>query len=290
MFTSAIQKDHTITGENQISSSPAPLQTASLHASAPSSLFPSLNNHLHHNSLPLLPYHWNKLKSHAHCEGFVEVTHKEYNDLAQKNTFKHVHCNEVTTNADLMPLLWVFTYKFDTDSYLIKYKARLCVHGNLQVTSSETYTATLAAHTFQSLMAIAAVFNLEICQYDAVNVFINSTVDKDVFCECPDGFKQPGLVIQLQQALYSLCQSPLLWYNHLSATFSSLNLLPVPGVTCLFHNDVLLVFFHVDNIVVLAFKQHINNLQMFKSQLLHKYEIQVLGELGWFLGVHIVHK
>jgi hypothetical protein len=33
---------------------------------------------------------------------------------------------------------------------------------------------------------MAAAFDLEIWQYDAVSAFINSCVDEEIFCECPD--------------------------------------------------------------------------------------------------------
>jgi hypothetical protein len=46
--------------------------------------------------------------------------------------------------------MWVFTYKFDDNGYLIKYKARLVIKGDLQCYSihNETYAATLALKTF----------------------------------------------------------------------------------------------------------------------------------------------
>lgn len=39
----------------------------------------------------------------------------------------------------------VFSYKFNEDRYLYKYKARLVVRGNLQDDQGNTYAATLAA-------------------------------------------------------------------------------------------------------------------------------------------------
>jgi Reverse transcriptase (RNA-dependent DNA polymerase) len=87
-------------------------------------------------------------------------------------------------------LLWVFKYKFDTDGYLTKFKARLCVQGDLQSTEQDTYAATLAARTFRALIAIAAAFDLEIQQYDAVNAFVNSKLNEDIYCYSPEGFKR----------------------------------------------------------------------------------------------------
>jgi hypothetical protein len=86
---------------------------------------------------------------------------KEYNDLKRWGTFKSV-LKEEANNEQILPLKWVFKYKFDSDGYLQKLKAQLCVRGDLQITEEETYTVTLAARIFRALMAIAAAFDLEI--------------------------------------------------------------------------------------------------------------------------------
>jgi hypothetical protein len=57
----------------------------------------------------------------------------------------------------LLPLIWVWTYKFDENNHLAKYKARLVARDDLQPASEEsTYAATLAAKSFRTLMACAA--------------------------------------------------------------------------------------------------------------------------------------
>jgi hypothetical protein len=38
-------------------------------------------------------------------------------------------------------------------------------------------------------MAIVVAFDLKIRQYDAVNAFINSILDKKIYCSAPKGFK-----------------------------------------------------------------------------------------------------
>ena len=61
-----------------------------------------------------------------------------------------------------LPVLWMFTYKFDTAGYLTKHKACLCIRGDLQPPiQAETYATTLAAQMFCTLIAITAVFDLE---------------------------------------------------------------------------------------------------------------------------------
>jgi hypothetical protein len=42
---------------------------------------------------------------------------KEYNDLKRRGTFKIV-LKEEASNEQILPLKWVFKYKFNSDGYL----------------------------------------------------------------------------------------------------------------------------------------------------------------------------
>ena len=78
-------------------------------------------------------------------------------------------------SAKLVPLMWVFTYKEAPDGYISRCRSRLVVRGDLQdkATVLSTYAATLASKSFRLAMALAAHFDLEIRQFDVINVFIN---------------------------------------------------------------------------------------------------------------------
>ena len=105
----------------------------------------------------------------------------------------------------------MFTYKLDIDGYLLKYKARLVVQGDLQRSIyKETYAATLVGRIFRVLIAIAAYFDLEIVQFDAINTFTNLLINKVIHIEFPNSFKVHGKLLLLQQALYGLKRSLLL--------------------------------------------------------------------------------
>ena len=83
-------------------------------------------------------------------------------------------------------------------------------------------------------MAIAAAFNLEIQQYNAVNAFTNAKLSKPIYCYCPEGFDQIGYILELLMALYGLKISPLLWYKELTSTLAKFGLKLVLGTNCLF--------------------------------------------------------
>jgi hypothetical protein len=240
----------------------------------------------HRDQLPPPPRSWKELLKHPQHKGFRAAAEKEYRDLERRHTFRVVLR---AADIKLLPLMWVFTYKFDEDGYLTKYKARHCVRGDLQdPTHSDTYAATSAARIFRTLMAIMAAFGLEARQYDAVNAFTNSPLDEDVHCACPEGYAAEGRCLRLLRALYGLRRSPLLWLKEFSTTLRELGLQEVPGEPCLFTNDWLILFFYVDDIVALCRKEHLPQLDAFERDLKVRYEISTLGELNWFLDIRVI--
>jgi hypothetical protein len=59
------------------------------------------------------------------------------------------------------------------------------VRGDQQAKSN---AATLAARSFRVFMAIAARFDLELIQYDAVNEFVHAKLDEDICMKMPQGY------------------------------------------------------------------------------------------------------
>jgi hypothetical protein len=78
---------------------------------------------IHRDDLPPPPRHWKELKHHPHGEQFKAAAYTEFSDCWKKSTFASLDITAENT-ADAVPLMWVFTYKFDEDGYLLKYKAR----------------------------------------------------------------------------------------------------------------------------------------------------------------------
>jgi len=84
-------------------------------------------------------------------------------------------------NQQILDYIWVYTYKFNQDGTFKSCKARLVVRGDQQKpTSQKTYATTLATRSFRIVMAIAARFNLELKQYDAINAFVNAQLEDTV--------------------------------------------------------------------------------------------------------------
>jgi Reverse transcriptase (RNA-dependent DNA polymerase) len=234
---------------------------------------------IHEKDLPPPPRFWKELQRYRYGKEFEKAAEKEYQAINDRGTFKIV---QKTSDITMIPLTWVFTYKLDTDGYLAKFKARICVRGDLQPRNDrDTYAATLAARIFRALMAITAAYNLEAFQLDAVNAFTNSKLDETVYYAFPDGFQQNGKCLLMLRALYGLRRSPLLWLKEFSTTLHNLDLNEIFGQPCLFTtDDGIIIFFYIDDIVLLCRSEDLSKLDKLRTALKQRYKIRDLGKLS----------
>lgn len=236
--------------------------------------------------LPPEPRNWTTLQHHPFVKQFTNAATDEFTKLKKKGTFEFVPRPE---NVQILPLTWVFKYKFDKHGKLSKFKARICVRGDLQDENDlPTRAATLASRNFRMMMSLAAVFDLEIVQFDAVNAFVNSELDEDVYTFFPDGFKEAGKVMKLKRALYGLRRSPRLWQLELTRTLLGLGFSQIPDEECLFVKNGVLLLFFVDDILVFydkATKQA--EFEDIEKGLNDVYDLRKMDKCEWFLNIRI---
>ena len=86
------------------------------------------------------------------------------------------------------------------------------VQGNQQkrINKEEIYIITFARRNFKILMAIATRFNLKMLEYNAVNAFVNTPLNKTIYIKIPMGHKKKRKILHLHKALYGLKKLPLL--------------------------------------------------------------------------------
>jgi hypothetical protein len=85
-------------------------------------------------------------------------------------------------DIQILPLIWVFAYKFDADGMLTKFKARICVRGDIQTLSAEEKrAATLESKTARAVFVLCAIFDLDIHQCDAITAFLNSRLHTEIY-------------------------------------------------------------------------------------------------------------
>jgi hypothetical protein len=186
--------------------------------------------HIHQSQLPPPPKTMKHLNTHMFGSQFRRAQEIEWRDLRAKGVFRKTDKTKATADGEVLPLMWVFRYKTDSDRYLSRLKARLVVREDLQAPLDNTCAATLAIRSFCALIAIANYFDLELKQYDLPTAFLNANINRTLYAETPEAFRHTeGEIMHVIRALYDLKESPALWYNELRRELVKLGLKPVEG-------------------------------------------------------------
>ncbi|EAU36855.1 predicted protein [Aspergillus terreus NIH2624] len=197
---------------------------------------------LHKNDLPPPPANWREAVNSPFRDDWIRAAEVEYQQLTNMDTWTPVSIDSIGPDQRALPLKWVFTYKFDQSGFLSKFKARICVRGDLQpISDLDTRAITLGSRTLRVVLALVAAFDLEAVQLDAVNAFLNSQLDETVYVSPPPGLGPKNRVFKLKKALYGLRRAPFLWQREIGETLKRLGLDPIPEDPCVYVNEFMIL-------------------------------------------------
>lgn len=245
----------------------------------------------HRSQLPPLPTYRTKLEDHPMGKMFQEAEREHLASHNQMRSWSEIPSKKIKrTGQQILDCMWVYTYKLDKHHRLLKCKARLVVRGDQQrnITSQDTYAATLASRSFRMMMAIAAHHDMELKQYDVTNAFVHATMDREVYMRMPRGYQKPGTILQVNKALYGLRISPLLWQREFTTTLKALGFQTVPHEPCCLIKDGVIIFFYVDDIILAYHKEKEQEAQQAIKSLQDKYTFTGGNDLQWFLGMEVI--
>ena len=171
------------------------------------------------------------------CEALSEPDANEWT-AAMDNEINNMRCLNVfkvvprPKDHNVITPKWVFRRKFENGT-LAKYKARLVAQGFTQIPSIDyhdayLYTAVVRLESFHSLIAIVALFNLELRQFDMSAAYLHGEIDEEVYMEHPPGYRDGNSVWQLQKGLYRLKQAGRIWHECLKADMEELGFVQCP--------------------------------------------------------------
>ena len=127
---------------------------------------------------------------------------------------------------------------------------------------------------------------------DVKSAFLNGSLKEEVYVQQPPGFEShesPDHVCKLNKALYGLKQAPKAWYETLSVFLIQNKFVRGKIDNTLFiyktNTDVILVQVYVDDIIFgsTSFKL----CKQFEKLMAKKFEMSMMGELTYFLGLQI---
>ncbi|WVZ63257.1 hypothetical protein U9M48_012902 [Paspalum notatum var. saurae] len=184
---------------------------------------------------------------------------------------------------------WVFKNKQGEDGMVVRNKTRLVSQGFCQkegIDYEETFAPIARLEAIRILLPFAASKGFKLQQMDVTSAFLNGFIEEEVYVRQPPGFESarfPDRVYKLRKALYGLKQAPRAWYARLksftrSSPDKTLFLLSRGG-------DTLMVQIYVDGIIFGgSFHALVSS---FAEQMSREFEMSLMGELQFFLGLQI---
>ncbi|GJS84831.1 retrovirus-related pol polyprotein from transposon TNT 1-94 [Tanacetum coccineum] len=181
--------------------------------------------------------------------------------------------------------------QLDTDDEM----SRLVAKGYSQakgIDFEESFAPVAWLEAVKIFIAYAAYKSFPLYQMDVKTAFLNGPLKEEVYINQPDRFvapHHPNKVYHLKKALYGLTQAPRAWYDELSnflvsKGFSKGSIDPSMFITK-HEDDILLVQIYVDNIIFGSTNTKLS--KRFKKLMHEEFEMSMMGELKFFLGIQI---
>ena len=198
-------------------------------------------------------------------------------------------------NKSIVGTKWVFRNKLDGDGIIMRNKARMVAKGYSQeegIDYDETYAPVARLEAIRMFLAFAAHSNFKVYQMDVKIAFLNGELEEKVYVDQPSGFEDSefsDFVYFLFKALYGLKQAPRTWYDTLSEFLLENGFTRgVIDKTLFFKmhkKDMILVQVYVDDIIFGSTNDQLCS--RFAKLMQSKYEMSMMGDLTYFLGLQV---
>jgi hypothetical protein len=178
---------------------------------------------------------------------------------------------------------------------VVRNKLRLVAQG-YSLKEGIDYKGTFApiAHleAIRILLAFSVAKGFKLYQMDVKSAFLNGFLQEEVYVKQPPGFESvefPHRVYRLRNALYGLKQAPRAWYGHLRGLLFSKGFEMGKVYKTLFllrqGDHILIIQVYVDDIVFSGSSYSL--VARFAKDMSKEFEMSMMGELQFFLGLHI---
>jgi len=198
-------------------------------------------------------------------------------------------------NRTIIGTKWAFRNKLDEQGTVTRNKARLVVQGYNQeegIDYEETFAPIARIEAIRILIAFATYMKFKLYQMDVISVFLNGYLKEQVYVTQPPDFENtefPNYIFKLDKALYGLKQTLRAWYERLSKFLLENDFRRNKVDTTLFlktkGEHLLIVQVYVDDIIF--GETHENLCNEFSKMMRNEFEMSMMGELNFFLGLHI---
>ncbi|KAK8931206.1 hypothetical protein KSP39_PZI016897 [Platanthera zijinensis] len=228
------------------------------------------------------------------CSQWKAAMVEEMNSLQKNQTWDLVN---LPKGAKAISSKWVFRKKESTsgeDQW--RYKARFVAKGFAQkrgVDFDEIFSPVVKHCSIRMLLAIAAMWDMELEQMDVKTAFLHGSLDEEIYILQPDGFVRPGdekKVCKLKRSLYGLKQAPRMWNKRFDTFMTSYGYSRSQYDSCVYYRflvngDILILMLYVDDMLIAC--KSAREIQVLKQTLHAEFEMKDLGHAQKILGMEI---
>ncbi|GJS36321.1 retrovirus-related pol polyprotein from transposon TNT 1-94 [Tanacetum coccineum] len=225
-------------------------------------------------------------------ESWIVATQEELNQFIGNDVWELV---PQPRNMTIIRTKWVFKNKLDENGVVSRNKARLVAQGYNQqegINYDENYAPVSRLESIRILLAYACALDFKLFQMDVRSAFLNDFINEEVYVAQPPGFidfKKLDHVYKLKKALYGLKQAPKAWYDRLKAFLIKheykMGMVDNTLFTKKKSSNPIIVQIYVDDIIFCSTYQDMCD--EFAKIMHDKFEMSIMGELNFFLGLQI---
>ena len=190
---------------------------------------------------------------------------------------------------------WVFKIKRGEHGQIIKFKARLCVRGFEQVHGidfEEVFSPVMRHNSLRTLLAMAAVHDLEIQQMDVTTAFLHGKLEEDVYIWAPEGTGfAPGTVLKLDKSIYGLKQAPRVFNTALNKhVVEQMGFIQCKTDPCVYikhsASGPIHLAVYVDDLLIVS--KDMSEVETVKSDLAKQFTMEDRGDVEYILGIQVI--
>jgi predicted RNA binding protein YcfA (HicA-like mRNA interferase family) len=192
---------------------------------------------------------------------------------------------------------WVFKIKRNADGSIDKYKGRIVAKGYAQkegVDYTEMFSPTARFGALRTVIALAAVEDMELESVDISMAFLNGEIDAEVYMKLPEGLEADVVgskcwALRLLKGIYGIKQGPRIWSMKLHKVLTEIGFHRLQCDHSVFvyqRDDVRIIIpVHVDDLI-LASKSKEAIIHV-KNKLKKRFKIHDQGPTFQILGIKL---
>ena len=200
----------------------------------------------------------------------------------------------IDAGAQILNSKMAYDVKTDECNNLTKWKARGVLVGTRQtkgISFDEIFSATVRFSSIRIILAIAAVMDWGLFQFDIKAAYLHAEMDMPVYMKQFEGHEQHGangekLVCKLRRALYGSKQGARLWRKRLASWLIKFGFMQCAYDECCYvlttATGTMLLGVFVDDLVVASSCTRLKN--QFAEEMCKEFKVDDRGELKWASG------